>query len=388
MRNLLVVCLPIILMFASAASTAEIAFKKTHLDSEFRAEGVAVGDFNGDGRLDIAAGSVYYAAPDWKMVAVWEEPKVFPVKGYSPIFGFFAEDLNGDGRTDMIQNDFPGKQTWWYENPGSESGAWTRRMVVPVTNNESPLFADLMGDGRRELICGYSPDASKPDGPEKCMIFAAAADDPNEPWNIHVISKPGAPGTRKYAHGLGVGDLNGDGRSDVVTTKGWWEAPKNRRAGIWAFHEAPLGEDAAHMIVDDFDGDGDNDVLSTSAHRYGVWWHEQTSDGWTTREIDNTISQTHAVIAADINGDGLTDFVTGKRWYAHNGRDPGAEEPALLVWYELRRAGGRPLWIRHTIDDDSGVGTQFEVTDLNGDGLLDVVTSNKKGVFCFEQVRK
>ncbi len=142
------------------------------------------------------------------------------------------------------------------------------------------------------------------------------------------------------------------------------------------------------MIVYDFDGDGDNDVLSSSAHRFGIWWHEQTPDGWKTHQIDKSISQTHAVCLADINGDGLADFVTGKRWWAHMGRDPGADMPAVVVWYELRRKAGRPVWTKHIIDDDSGVGTQFEVADVDGDGLLDVVTSNKKGVYYFRQKRK
>ena len=141
------------------------------------------------------------------------------------------------------------------------------------------------------------------------------------------------------------------------------------------------------MLVGDWDGDGDADVLSTSAHNYGIWWHEQTPDGWKTHEIDKSFSQTHAAVAADINRDGLVDFVTGKRYYAHNGGDPGAEEPALVCWYELRRAEGRPMWTRHVIDDNSGTGMHFEVVDLNGDGLLDIAAANKKGVFYFEQIK-
>ena len=142
------------------------------------------------------------------------------------------------------------------------------------------------------------------------------------------------------------------------------------------------------MPVYDFDGDGDADVLSTSAHKFGIRWHEQTPEGWTTQTIADDVSQTHAVCLADVNGDGLMDFVTGKRWWAHMGRDPGADQPAVVLWFELKRAGGRPLWIKHQIDDNSGVGTQFEVTDVNGDGMVDVVTSNKKGVYYFEQVRE
>jgi hypothetical protein len=142
------------------------------------------------------------------------------------------------------------------------------------------------------------------------------------------------------------------------------------------------------MYVHDFDGDGDGDVVGSSAHRRGVWCYEQTGEGWKKHDIDTSIAQTHALWLADINGDGLPDLVTGKRYYAHNGRDPGEDEPALLAWYELSRENGRPKWTRHVIDEDSGVGTQFEVIDMNRDGLLDIIVANKRGVFYFEQERQ
>ena len=221
------------------------------------------------------------------------------------------------------------------------------------------------------------------------MAYTTRPSDSSQLWSVHPISVKEAPGTRRYAHGLGLGDINGDGRADVVVKEGWWEAPLDAAASEWEFHPAGLGEEAADMQVYDFDEDGDNDVLSSSAHRFGIWWHEQLPGGkWQTHEIDKSYSQTHAVVLTDINGDGLKDFVTGKRWWAHGGHDPGADGPAVMYWYELTRRDGRPVWIPHQFDDDSGVGTQFQVADVNGDGLPDVVTSNKKGVYYFEQVRK
>jgi hypothetical protein len=372
---------------AAEGPAASISFQKVQIDPVFRAEGVAVGDFNGDGNKDIAAGSVYYAAPDWKMHSILEQPKAFSPKQYSDAFCCFADDVNRDGRTDLIVVDIPGKPTCWFENPGKTGTAWKRHVAVQVTNNESPIWVDLDGDGRLGLVCGYSPDPASPDSPKRRMAFVKPGENPYEPWPLRLFSAEDAPGSRKYAHGLGAGDVNGDGRSDVLVRQGWWEAPADPKQAEWTFHEANLGEDCAHMHVDDFDGDGDADVLSSSAHRFGIWWHEQTPEGWKTHVIDETISQAHAVCLADINGDGLMDFVTGKRWWAHMGRDPGADQPAVVVWYELARKGGRPRWTRHPIDDDSGVGTQFEVADVNGDGLLDVVTSNKKGVYYFQQQR-
>jgi len=373
---------------AEEASTTAISFQRVQLDPVFRAEGVAVADFNGDGQNDIAAGSVYYSAPDWKMHSILAEPKAFSPDEYSDAFCCFAEDVDRDGRADLIVVDMPGEPTRWFENPGAEGTAWKRHVAVEVTNNESPIWVDLDGDGARELVCGYSPDPANPDSPQRRMAFSGPGKEFSEPWPLCTFSAENTPGSQKYAHGLGAGDVNGDGRTDVVIIQGWWEAPAEAGRPEWTFHQANLGQDAAHMFVHDFDGDGDGDVLSTSAHRFGIWWHEQTPEGWKTHTIDESLSQTHAVCMADINGDGLLDFVTGKRWWAHMGHDPGADQPAVVVWYEFSRLhDGRPHWIRHQIDDASGVGTQFEVADVNGDGLLDVVTSNKKGVYYFQQKR-
>jgi len=377
-----------IAVLAAEEDKPGISFKRTTVDPVFRSEGVAVADYSGDGKPDIAVGSVYYAALDWKMIPIREKAEAFNPRGYSDVFACFAMDVNGDGRIDLITIDIPGKETWWWENPGPAAAPWKKHLAVKVTNNENPIWADLGGRGRSSLVCGYSPDAANPDSPERFMVFARPDKDPNQPWRLRQFSAKAAPGSAKYYHGLGAGDVNGDGRKDVLVKEGWWEAPQERSEKEWAFHKAPLGEDCAQILVYDVDGDGRNDAISSSAHRYGVWWHQQTPQGWKTHEIDKSISQTHALVLADVNGDGLMDFVTGKRWWAHTSGDPGINEPAMLVWFELKRQDGKPVWTKHIIDDNSGVGLQFEVVDLNGDGLLDVVTSNKKGVYCFQQVRK
>ncbi|HND52183.1 MAG TPA: DUF1080 domain-containing protein, partial [Pirellulaceae bacterium] len=361
------------------AFTGPINFVKRQLDDKFRSEGVAYGDFNNDGRLDIASGSVWYEAPDWKPHSILEKPAEFSIKTYSNTFCNWAEDLDGDGRQDLIVVDFPGAPTWWFQNPGAKGGPWNRIRITPITNNESPTYLDVDRDGRRELVFGWK------DGH---LGLARRASNALVDWSLQSVSGPGAPGTDKFSHGLGVGDVNNDGRDDVLVTAGWWEAPATASKEPWKFHPAPFGEPASQMYVYDFDGDGDQDVLSASAHRRGIWWHEQTEPGkWATHEVDSSIAQTHAMILADMNGDGLPDFVTGKRFYAHNGRDPGEDEAPVLTWYELSRVNGKPKWTPRQIDHDSGVGTQFEVVDMNGDGLLDVIIGNKKGVFYFEQRR-
>jgi hypothetical protein len=383
---------------AESPSGKDISFQRKVLDTVFRSEGVAVGDFNKDGKQDIAAGTVWYEAPEWKMRLTGDKaPEYDPLK-YSHAFQTFADDLNGDGWTDLVVVDWPGSMTWWLENPKKAGAPWQQHVLTPVTNNESPQFVDVDGDGKLDLLAAYSPDPAKWDGPDRRMGFMTRTSDPDAPWKIHAVSAAAAPATTRYSHGIGLGDVNGDGRNDILCKEGWWESPKAATSGRgkeatqteWAFHAAPLGEDCAQMYVYDFDGDGDGDVLSTAAHKVGMWWHEQLDDGkWKTHLIDDSFTQTHALCLADINGDGLADFVTGKRWWAHGPKgDINPGDPAVLFWFELKRSGGKPTWTPHEIDHDSGVGTQFEVADVNGDRLLDVVTSNKKGVYYFSQSRK
>jgi hypothetical protein len=372
------------------ADGKKITFKKTVIDTIFRSEGAAVGDFNKDGKPDIAAGSVWYAAPDWKMQLTGDKaPEVDP-HAYSRSFQTFADDLSGDGWADIIVVEFPGDVTTWLENPQKAGAPWTKHVLTPVTNNESPQFVDIDGDGKRDLLAAFSPDAKNVDGPEKRMGFMTRGKEPSQPWAIHTVSGENAPSTNRFSHGIGLGDVNKDGKNDILVPQGWWEAPEDRLAGDWKFHPAKLGENCAQMYVYDFDGDGDNDVLSSAAHAVGMWWHEQVTDGeFQTHLIDDSFTQTHALCLADINGDGLPDFVTGKRWWAHGPKgDINPDHPAVMCWFELSREGGKPVWTKHQFDHDSGVGTQFEVIDVNGDQLLDVVTSNKKGTYLFEQVRE
>lgn len=376
---------------------SKISWKKTMLDGVFRSEGCCIADFDNDGDLDIASGSVWYENPGpgsdgiWKQRLFLSEPAEFNPKTYGNTFMNYADDLNGDGWLDLIVVGFPGQETFWYENPGTgtprSDQPWKQHLVIPETNNESPQYLDIDGDGKRELLSGVD---------RKIMALSRPATFPHAPWKIHAISEPDSPGTEKFSHGLGAGDINGDGRPDVVVTSGWWEQPASDSQGTWTFHEAPFGPACSQMYVFDFDGDGDADVISASAHRTGVWWYEQitppegSNEGvkWKQHKIDDSVSQTHAAVLADINGDGLPDFVTGRRYLAHNGRDPGEDQPPVLVWYELQRTPEGPVWKRHLIDEDSGVGTQFEVGDVNNDGLLDIVISNKRGTFLLEQVRE
>jgi hypothetical protein len=376
-------------------AASKISWKKTVVDKKFWSEGVAIADVNKDGKMDILAGDVWYEAPHWKRHEIRKPKRDYGdgASGYSESFACWADDLNGDGWPDLIVIGFPGFPCHWYENPKGKDGHWKEHFICPSACNETPLYVDLFGKGKRVLVMGTQPKGQEHMGQ---MCWFAPGKDPTKPWEKHPISEPSAkgkeiPGTFRYSHGLGVGDLNGDGRPDVICTGGWWEQPAKDDGKPWKFHPAKLGDACADMVAYDVDGDGKMDVISSSAHQYGIWWYKQKDASTFIRHdlFKKLVSQTHALHCVDINGDGLKDLVTGKRWWAHGPKgdaDPNA--PPYLYWFEAKKGkDGFTRFIPHVIDKDSGVGTQFVVGDLNGDGLPDVVVANKKGVFVFEQVR-
>lgn len=384
--------LPLLLLSVSFSSVSaqragrDVKFKKFHLWDEFYTEAITYADVNKDGKLDIIAGARWFEAPDWTAHDIWKHKKFFYTKGYSDSFLNFAEDLNGDGWVDLICFDFPGREVYWYENPKGKDQLWKRTMIDSIAANESPVLVDVDGDGQKDLI--YSNHKTK-----QMFWHSYSVKKGQVVWEHHPVSSPGFESKGAFAHGLGWGDINGDGINDIITIDGWWEAPKGniRKAKEWTFHRANLGKPCAQMIVYDYNGDGLNDVLSSSAHDYGVWWHEQVRDAsgkidFITHNIDTTFSEPHAVVQVDVNGDGLPDFVTGKRFFSHQGHGPGGLEPPVLYWFELLKDGrNRPVWVRHEIDNMSGVGIQFEMPDMNGDGKPDIIIGNKNGVFYFEQ---
>lgn len=366
--------------FKKVGEPPTIKFKKHVLTNEFISEGVAASDVNKDGLIDIIAGSYWFEAPNWKPHEI-VPPRVFdPMQEYSDSYLYYTLDVNNDGWEDLIWVDFPGKVAHWYENPKNEEGHWKKHVIGDHIGiaNESPGFVDVDGDGRKDLLCG--------DLEARQMVWLQAPLEPGETeWKRHPISEPNAPGTEMFSHGLGFGDINGDGRKDVVVKQGWWEGPESPFEKEWKFHPAELGEDCSHMQVMDVNGDGRNDVVSASAHGLGIWWHEQLADGkWRTHLISEIASETHATILVDFNEDGNPDFVTGKRFLSHHQSiDENTFNPSYLLWFEST-PNKAPYWKQHIIDEDSGAGLNIVAEDINKDGRMDLVVANKKGVFYFE----
>jgi hypothetical protein len=525
----------------------KISWKKIVLDRTFRSEGVGVADVNKDGKLDVIVGDCWYEAPkdpagEWKRHILRADRK-WDLGNYTESFCCFTDDFNGDGWPDVIVIPFPGKPCYWYENPGEKGGLWKEHFLTNSACNETPIYVDLFKTGKKLLVMGWNPliDEANPkkgsydDRGEICYFVPGK--DPTQPWQRISVSGPSAkgktiPGTARFAHGLGHGDINGDGRIDIIVPQGWWEQPEKLDGTPWKFHPANIAHACADMYTYDVTGSGKADIISTSAHNYGFWWSEQkTPDAFVQRsfflppsevaklpagikltaeekdlydainsvrtehfkrspfaaspelcraardraenlpksgpkeKFASTIlvnnskraqkadlskeakkgelsplqkfalslmpdnekqkafllpgfeigvgaskaengdvefalvigdrkqfslpSQTHALQMVDIDGDGLKDLVTGRRWWAHGPRgDAGPMDPAYLYWFQAKRGkDGMISFTPHMIDDDSGIGTQFAIADMNGDGLPDVIVSNKKGVHVFLQQR-
>lgn len=397
------------------AAAGDVTFRKVTLTTEYWCDGINAADVDGDGHVDIIAGPFWYAGPDFKTRHTYFEPvpQALEEKPTNAMFTF-PYDFNGDGRIDLlVLGRVLFHEAYWYENPGraeaTKPGArWKRHLVAPRVFGEAPQFLDIDGDGRPEILA-ISGTSEK----EKLKQWGWYAPDwsaPEKPWRFTPVTEKAE--FNHYYHGEGVGDLNGDGRADLVLNEGWWEQPPagSPPGTPWKKHPFTFSTDrgGAQILVCDVNGDGRNDVITAkNAHGWGLSWFEQVRDaagGITftehrmmgTREEEKTFgvafSQTHALTLADLDGDGLPDVVTGKRRWAHGPK--GDVEPmgtpvnyAFLLRRDARAPGGA-TFVPKLIDDASALGTQVVAVDVNGDGIPDVLTASKLGAFVFLTQRK
>lgn len=339
-------------------------------------EGCAVGDVDRDGVLDVVAGPLWFAGPTFVPRTVRDVPEVGG-GAYLANNGEHLIDVDGDGWLDVVSGSFNEPELWWFRNPGADALRrglrWEPHELGKAgVTNEATLAHDLDGDGT----------------PELCV----------DSWNDHAamlgwrIVEGGEAqrfgiGARGNGHGLGFGDIDGDGDDDVVCKIGWYEHPDGRPfEGPWPLHrDFDLGRASCPILVVDVDADGRRDLVVGRGHGYGLHWHRQlepADDGatrWDVRAIDRSISQLHTVAWVDLTGTGRAGILTGKRTRAHEGADPGTDDPAGLWFYERSADGG---FVRRVLAGSAGrigTGLQIVTADLDADGRLDVVVSGKTG---------
>lgn len=418
--------LPLVALLVGTLSTCAKdyllhTFEKTRLTDKFWCEGATFGDLNRDGQPDIISGPFWYEGPDFtKRHEYYPAKATFKLKKqdgteqtiegfegalgvenkYSDNFFAFVHDFNKDKWNDILIIGFPGEWTAWFENPKGKQGHWTKHVVFDITDNESPTFTDITGDGKPELVCatkgqyGYAePDWS----------------DAAKPWKFHAITPN--KNYQKFTHGMGVGDVNSDGRLDLLEREGWWEQPKSLAGDlVWTFHEFafnPNSHGGAQMYAYDVNGDKLNDIITSfAAHGFGLVWYEQVQDAGKITFKQHVIMSTeqkripneygvcfcelHAIDLIDMDNDGLKDIVTGKRFWSH-GRtgDPDRDSPAVLYWFKLVRGPDQTAkFVPYEIDNDSGVGTQIVAMPVSSKKFPDVVVGNKKGTFYLKHEAK
>ncbi|GAB5405855.1 MAG: hypothetical protein Aurels2KO_40860 [Aureliella sp.] len=378
----------LILVAPTAAQERRLdQFATQELTDTYYSEGVAVGDINADGQNDIVYGPLWFEGPDFKKSHEVFAAKPQPMQRYANHFFAWVYDFDQDGFQDVFAVGFPGTPAHVYQNPGNEKLAsgehWTRHEVIDWVSNESPQFTNIVGDERPELICTR-------DG-----FFGYATIDWDQPfssWTFHAVSEQVAPS--KFGHGLGVGDVNGDGKLDILHSRGWLQQPE-KPSGRWGPYQAKFGSSGgAEIYAYDVDGDGDNDIItSEAAHDFGLSWYEQTDDKGQDRFKKHVIlgnhpsdnkygvlfSELHSVALADIDGDGLKDIVTGKTYWSHHKQSPMWDAGAVVYWFKLVRQGSEVDWLPMQIDAKSGIGRQLTVADIDQDGLLDVASGGMLG---------
>lgn len=394
---------------------SRIVFLSHRLGTD-RAEGISMMDMNGDGFPDLLSGAYWYQNPgagggEWtqhqfRMVGTHNE--------FVSDCGEWIVDVDHDGLPDVVTAGWISNGLWWYRNPGNAATAsgtmWKAEKITDSFDTEGGAFADINGDGQPEVALAHYNRAG--------VLWV---DFSKEKPRVHHLG-----GREEDGHGIGIADINGDGKPDVLTPHGWFQQI-NAETDKWQWHgDWDLGDAGFPILGYDVNHDGKFDLIYGQGHGYGLYWLEQggavTHPTWTRHAIDESFSQSHALLLADIDGDGTPELITGKRYRGHGGGDPGSYDPVVMYAYKLptkaqfaaagggrKRSSGKvpagragepggmpvadskndPVFTRYalSVNGTASAGTQILAADLDHDGDMDIVSAGKLGVHVLENLK-
>jgi FG-GAP-like repeat len=395
-----------------------IAFLTHRLGTD-HAEGISMLDMNDDGFADLLSGAYWYENPgadggEWKQ-------HQFRTVGIHNEFvsdcGEWVVDVDHDGLPDLVTAGWISNGLWWYRNPGPKAVAagamWKAEKITDSYDTEGGAFADINGDGKPDLALAHYNRSG-------VLWVDFSKDKPR----VHHLG-----GREQDGHGIGIADINGDGKADVLTTHGWFEqidADNDK----WQWHgDWELGDAGFPILGYDVNHDGKLDLIYGQGHGYGLYWLEQagtaTHRNWIRHTIDESFSQSHALVLVDIDGDGIPELITGKRYRGHSGGDPGSYDPVVVYAYKLptkvqftavkahtaskhhasaqspagTTSGSGIMQIADSASDvaftrialsvngTASAGTQFLAADFDHDGDIDLASAGKLGVHVLENLK-
>jgi hypothetical protein len=282
---------------------------------------------------------------------------------------------------DFITGGWWGDSIRWRENPGVPDAEWPEHLIARTTNVETTRAWDVDGDGHLEIV------PNTPGGP--LVVYKLVLDESGHGTGIftaHTIYD------LPQGHGLGFGDINGNGRGDFILSNGWLEAPADPYTGKWIFHpEFNFGGASVPILAVDVNGDGLTDLIVGQAHSYGLDWWEQVLEAgvrsWKRHPIDPYNSQYHDIQWVDLDGDGACELVSGKRYRAHCGKDPGDYDDVGIYYFKWNGES----FTKQVIDygpagEGKGCGIHFVVADICGNGRLDILAPGKDGLVLYENL--